>query len=77
MQLFTQTIQNIISNCIAQEAIIWDDRNSPWIDEKIKKLVFHKNCVYSMYSRDINNTDLFNKFQSLQVDLKTTIEESK
>ena len=30
-----------------------------------------------MYSRDINNADLFNKFQSLQVDLKTTIEESK
>ena len=30
-----------------------------------------------MYSRDRNNTDLFNKFQSLQVHLKTTIEKSK
>ena len=77
MQLFTQTIQNIISNYIPHETITCDDRNPPWIDEKIKKLVLHKNRAYNEYSRDKNNTDLLNKFQSLQAHLKTSIEEPK
>ena len=76
VQLFTQTIQNIISNYISHETITCDDRNPPWIDEKIKKIVLHKNRPYNAYSRDKNNTDL-NKFQSLQAHLKTSIEESK
>ena len=31
----------------------------------------------SAYSRDLNNTDLFNKFQSVQEHLNTTVEKSK
>ena len=77
MQLFTQKIQNITSNYIPHETIIYDGSNSPWLDEKIKKLLLHKNCVFSAYSRDRNNIDLFNKFQSFQEHLKATTEESK
>ena len=77
VQLFTQTFQNIISNYIPHETITSDDRNPPWIGEKIKKLVLHKNRTFNAYSRDKNNTDLFNKFQSLQAPLNTSIEESK
>ena len=62
VQLFTQTIQNIISNYIPHETITCDDKNPPWIDEKIKNLVLHKNCAYNAYSQDKNNTDLLNKF---------------
>ena len=77
MRLFTQTIINIISNYIPHETITCDDSNPPWIDEKIKKLILHKNRAFSAYSRDRNNTYLFNKFQYLQAHLKTTIEKSK
>ena len=77
MQLFTQTIQNIISSCILHETITCDDRNPPWIDEKINKLILHENRAHSAYFRDTNNVNLFNKFQSLQAHLKTIIEESK
>ena len=59
VQLFTQTIINIISNYIPHETITCDDSNPPWIDEKIKKLILHKNCAFSAYSRDRNNNDLF------------------
>ena len=52
-------------------------RKPPWIDEKIRKLVPHKNCAFNSYSRDKNKTDLFKKFQSPQAHLKTSIEESK
>ena len=75
--IITQTSQNIISNYIAHETMICNDKNPSWLDQKIKKLVFHKNRTYSAYSRDRNNTDLFNKFQILQIHLKTTLEESK
>ena len=71
VQLFTQTFQSIMSNYIPHETITCDDRKSPWIDEKIKKLVPHKNCAFNLYSRDKNNTDLF------QAPLKTSFEESK
>ena len=64
-------------NYIPHETITCDDRNPPGIDEKIKKLALHKNRAYNAYSRDKNNTDLLNKFQSLQTHLKTTIEKSK
>ena len=62
VQLFTQTFQNIISNYIPHETITCDDRNPPWIDEKIKKLVLHKSRAFNAYSRDKNNTDLFKNF---------------
>ena len=65
VQLFTETIINIISNYIPHETINCYDSNPPCIDEKIKKLIFHKNCAFSAYSPDRNNTDVFNKFQSL------------
>ena len=77
VQLFTQTFQNIISSYIPQETITCDNMNPPWIDEKIKKLVLQENRAFNAYSRDKNNTDLFNKFKSLQAHLKNLIEESK
>ena len=77
VQLFTQAFHNIISNYIPNETITCDDRNPPWIDEKIKKLVLHKNHAFSAYSRDKNNIDLLDKFQSLQAHLRTSTEESK
>ena len=76
VQLFTQTIINIISNYIPHETITCDDSNPSGIDEKIKKLILHKNRAVSAYSRHGNNTYLFNKFQYLQAHLKTTIEKS-
>ena len=77
VQLFTQTFQNIISNYIPHESITCDDRNPPWIDEKIQKLVLHENRAFNAYSQNKNNTDLFDKFQSLQAHLKTSIKKSK
>ena len=48
VQLFTETIQNIIFNYIPHETITCGDRNPPRIDEKIKKLVRHKYRVMDM-----------------------------
>ena len=56
--------------------MICDDKNPPRIVDKIKKSVLHKNHAYNAYSRDRNNTDLFNKFQSFQAHLKFIIDEA-
>ena len=66
VQLFTQFIQNIMSNYILHETKTCDDKNSAWIDEKIKKIVLCKNHTYNANARDRHNADIFNKFQSLQ-----------
>ena len=73
VQLFNQTSHNIISNYIPHETITCDDRNPPWIDEKIKKLILHKNRAFSEYSRDKNNIDLLEKCQSFQAHLRTSL----
>ena len=46
MLLFNETLLNIISNFIPNKLIIFDDREPPWFDRKIKKLIKHKNQIY-------------------------------
>ena len=36
VELFTQIFQNVISNYIPHDTMTCDDRNPPWIDERIK-----------------------------------------
>ena len=35
--VFNTTIKNIIANFTPHETIIWDDRDPPWINNRIKK----------------------------------------
>ena len=44
-----------MSNYIPHETITCDDRNPPRTNEKIKKLVLHKNHPFNGYSQDKNN----------------------
>ena len=49
VQLFTQIFRNITSNYIPHETITYDDRNLPWGDKKIKKMILHKNRAFNLY----------------------------
>ena len=42
VSIFNDTILNIISNFIPHETIICDDRDPPWINSKIKKVIHEK-----------------------------------
>ena len=77
VQLFTQTIINIISNYIPHKTITCDDSKTLHGQMKKSKNQYYIKIVPSAYSRDLNNTDLFNKFQSVQAHLITTFEKSK
>ena len=47
--IFTETMLNIMSNFIPNEIVITGDKDSPWINNKIKSLIkiieYFKNCV--------------------------------
>ena len=76
--LFNRTIKNILSNYIPHEIIICDDRDRPWINNRVKKLINEKNDTSQCYLHNSNkDPKLFNKVEYLQNELKSIIEADK
>ena len=75
--VFNRTLKNILSNFIPHETIICDDREPPWINSFIKKLINEKNFVYKAYIMSNKNYELLIKFQLIQNQLSSEIEKSK
>ena len=44
--LFNRTIKNILSNYIPHEIIICDDRDAPWINNRVKELINENNNIF-------------------------------
>ena len=74
---FTKTLLNIIQNFIPHETIICDDRDPPWINKEIKKLMIEKNLAFKSYCCSNRNMFLFENFKALQYQLHIYVEESK
>ena len=68
---------NIIQSFIPHEAIIGDDRDPPWINKEIKKLMAQKKLVFKSHCCSDRNMFLLEKFKALQYQLHISIEESK
>ena len=45
----TKTLLNIIQNFVPHETIVWDERDPPWINKEIKKLMNEKNLAFKSY----------------------------
>ena len=75
--LFNRTIKNILSNYIAHEIIICDDRDPPWINNGVKELINGKNNTFQCYLHSNKDPKLFNKIEYLQNELKSLIEANK
>ena len=74
---FTKTLLNIIQNFIPHETIICDDRDPPWINKEIKKLMIKKNLAFKSYCCSNRNIFRLEKFKALQYQLHISIKESK
>ena len=71
------TIKNItINNFIPHKTIICHDRDPPWINNRIKKLIYKRNSLYKDYRKN-NDTQIFEKLRLLQKKLHLAMEESK
>ena len=75
--LFNKTIKKIVCNYIPHETIICNDRDPPWINKNIKKLISDKNSAYASYSLNENNSSTFQNFQFLLSRLNFLIEKSR
>ena len=74
---FTKTLPNIIQNFIPHEKIICDDRDPPWINKEIQKLMLEKSLAFKSYCYSNKGMFLFDIFKALQYQLNISIEESK
>ena len=62
---FIKTLLNVIHNFIPHGRIVYDDRDPPWINNEIKKLINEKNTAYKTYCRFNRDMFLFEKFKLL------------
>ena len=70
------TIKNIMANFIPHETINCDDRDPPWINNRIKKIIYERNSLYKDYRKN-NDTQIFEELTLLQKKLHLAMEESK
>ena len=75
--LFNRAIKNILSNYIPHEIIICDDRDPPWINNRVKELINEKNNTFQCYLHSNKEPKLFSKVEYLQNELKSLIEANK
>ena len=66
--LFNKTIKNIVCHHIPHETIIFNDRDPPWINKNIEKLINDKNRVYTSYRQTESNSSTFQNFQFFNPD---------
>ena len=64
VSLFNRTIKNILYNFISHETIASDDKDPPWINSSIRRLLQDKNEAYKRFKRSNNNNQYFENFQS-------------
>ena len=61
--IFAKTIKNIFLNFIHYEPILCDDRDPPWISNKINKLINENNTSYQFYIQKVKMNNHFKSFR--------------
>ena len=62
--ILTKTILDIISNFIPNEIVTIDDRDPPWINNKIKSLIKNKNQYFKNCVKP-NNSESLRHFEQM------------
>ena len=75
--LLNRTIKKILRNLIPHEINTSGDRDPPWINSSIRRLIQDKNEAYKRFKKINNNNQYFENFQSLQKLLGVSIEAHK
>ena len=52
LKLFNETIVNIVSNYIPNKFITCNDKDPPWLNDHIKRLINLKNEIFKKYLKD-------------------------
>ena len=74
--ILTQTLLNILSNFIPNEIVTINDRDPPWINNKIRSLIKNKTIFFKKCFNP-NNIASIKNFEQMQDSLRKNIEISK
>ena len=74
VNIFNNTILNILSNFIPHEILTCDDKDPPWFNKKIKGIIQEKNNAFKVYRNNSSNIVLKTRLRRLQVRLNNSIE---
>ena len=77
MNIFNETILNILRNFIPHETVLCDDRDPPWFNNKIKSLIHETNITFKRFRSDRRNSCLRRQLNCPQDRLNDLIEASK
>ena len=76
VSIFNQTIINVLCNFIPHETVLCDDRDPPWMNKVIKKLIHEKKNIFYCFRRNNNDKQLLDRLKYLQNQLNFLIEKS-
>ena len=65
VNIFNETISNVLNNYIPHDTIICDNQDPLWINNKVKKAIQVKKQLFSRVKSNIDNGTLMKKFQCL------------
>ena len=77
VSIFNQPIINILRNFIPHETVLFDDRDAPWMNKGIKKLIHEKKTIFNYFRRNNNDKPLLSRLNNLETLLNFLIEKSK
>ena len=58
VDIFNSTILNILSNLIPHEVLVYDDKEPPWFNKKIRALIQEKNVAFKNYRNNSSSITL-------------------
>ena len=65
VSIFNQTFINILCNFIPHETVL-NDRDPPWMNKQIKKLIHEKKNIFNCFHRNNNTKQLLDRWKDLQ-----------
>ena len=76
VSIFNQAFVNILCNFIPHETVV-NDRDPPWMNKQIKKLIHEKKKIFNCFHRNNNTKQLLDRLKDLQTQLNFLISKSK
>ena len=77
LKLFNETIVNIVSNYIPNKFIISNDKDPPWLNDHIKRLINLKNEIFKKYLKDGRPDSVYENLQTITWDLTEAVSGSR
>ena len=77
MDLFNETIMNILSNFISNKIKTFRDSDPPWINDDIKNKIKLKHKLHHRYQRHKRDNEDFAKLEHLRNEIDNLISKSK